>query len=66
MIFILLLVPRVGWVELIKIMGSVLKCTEFCQCRRGNGVFTFGNGGIFVFDGFEFCFNSVEFTGCLC
>ena len=45
---ILWLVPCVGWVEFFKMMASVLKCTEFFLCRRGKGVFTFGNGGIVV------------------
>ena len=35
-------------------MGSVLKCTEFCLCRRGKGVFAFGNVGIVVFNGLNF------------
>ena len=30
-------------VELFNITVSVLKCTELCLCKRGKGVFTFGN-----------------------
>ena len=43
----------------------MLKGTEFCLCRRGKGVFMFGYVGRVVFNGSEFCVNSVEFTGCL-
>ena len=51
---------------LFKTADSVLNCIEFCHCKRGKGVFTFGNGGRAVFKESEFCVNSVEFTGCLC
>ena len=54
-----------GWGELFKIRGCVLKCTEFRVYSCGKGVFTFGKGGIVVFSRSEFCVNSVEFTGCL-
>ena len=39
--------------------GSVLKWTEFCRCKRGNGVFIFGNACIVVFIGSELCANSI-------
>ena len=45
---------------------SVLNYTRFCLCTSGKGVFTFGNVVKVVYNGSEFCVNSVEFTDCLC
>ena len=52
-------------VGFFKTIVSVLKCREFCFCRRGKGVFNFGNVVRVVFNGSEFCVHSVEFTVCL-
>ena len=40
------------FVNLLRIVGSVLKCTELCS--RGKGVFIFGNSGRVVFGGLNF------------
>ena len=47
-------VPCVGWVELFKILGSVLTCTEFCLFRRGKDVFKLGNVGKVILMGLNF------------
>ena len=50
---------------LFRIVVSESKCAEFCLCRHGKGLLTFGNLCRVVFNGSEFCVNSVEITGYL-